>query len=76
MGLSQNKLAAELAINPGRLNDIVHGKSAVTANIALRLARYFGTSPEMWLALQSDYDLRKARREHGETIEARVKAMV
>jgi len=60
-GLSQNRLARDIDVNPARVNDIVHGRSAITAAIALRLAKYFGTTPELWLNLQSDYDLRRAR---------------
>jgi len=59
-GLSQNRLARDIDVNPARINDIVHGRSAITAEIALRLAKYFGTTPELWLNLQSDYDLARA----------------
>jgi addiction module HigA family antidote len=53
--------ARDIDVNPARVNDVVHGRSAITAAIALRLAKYFGTTPELWLNLQSDYDLRRAR---------------
>jgi addiction module HigA family antidote len=59
----------------GRINEIVHDKRSITADTALRLARYFGTSAEFWLALQADYDLRRARRELGAAIEARVRTI-
>jgi addiction module HigA family antidote len=59
--LSQNRLARDIDVNPARVNDIVHGRSAITAAIALRLAKYFDTTPELWLNLQSDYELRRAR---------------
>jgi addiction module HigA family antidote len=60
--ISQNRLARDIDVNPARINDIVHGRSAVTAAIALRLGKYFGTTPELWMNLQSDYDLRLARK--------------
>lgn len=62
MVISINKLARELDVPPGRISQIVNGKRAITADTALRLAAYFGTSPELWLNLQADYDLRLARR--------------
>ncbi len=57
MGLSQNRLANDLGVPPRRINEIVLGKRRVTADTALRLARYFGMSPQFWLGLQMDYDL-------------------
>jgi addiction module HigA family antidote len=60
-GISQNRLARDIDVNPARVNDIVHGRSSITAAIALRLAKYFGTTPELWLNLQADYDLRGSR---------------
>ena len=74
-GLSQNRLARDLDISPARVHDIVHGKSAITANIALRLAKYFRTTPAFWLNLQSDHDLRKAERDIGAKIKARVRTL-
>jgi antitoxin HigA-1 len=56
-GLSQYRLAQDLSVAPRRINEIVHGTRAVTADTALRLGRYFGTSPQFWLNLQSRYDL-------------------
>jgi addiction module HigA family antidote len=53
--VSQNRLARDIDINPARINDIVHGRSAITAPVALRLAKYFGTTPELWMNLQSGY---------------------
>ena len=60
-GLSQNKLARDLDVPVSRIAGIVKGRRAITADTALRLSVYFGTSPELWLNLQTDYDLRKAR---------------
>ncbi len=57
MGLSQNRLANDLGVPPRRINEIVLGKRRVTADTALRLARYFGMSPQFWLGLQMDFDL-------------------
>ena len=56
-GLSQHRLALDIGVDPRRINEIVLGRRSVTANTALRLARYFNTSPEFWLGLQSQYDL-------------------
>jgi addiction module HigA family antidote len=75
LGISQNRLARDIDINPARVNDIVHGRSAITASIALRLAKYFGTSPEVWMNLQSGYDLRKARAVEWPLIEPRVRVL-
>jgi len=57
VGLSQYRLAKDISVPPRRINEIVHGKRAVTADTALRLARYFGTTPRFWLNLQGQYDL-------------------
>ena len=62
-GLSQNALARALDVPPRRINQIVLEKRGITANTALRLARYFGTSAEMWAGFQADYDLRLVRYE-------------
>jgi len=74
-GLSQNRLARDIDVNPARINDIVHGRSAITASIALRLAKYFGTTPELWLNLQSDYELRRARMNDWPKIDRRVRIL-
>jgi addiction module HigA family antidote len=62
MGISINRLAREIEVPPGRISTIVNGKRSITADTALRLGMYFSVSPELWLNLQSDYDLRIARR--------------
>ncbi len=59
-GISQNRLGREIGMSPRAINEIVHGKRSVTANSALRIARFFGTSPEFWLNLQTSYDLEEA----------------
>lgn len=74
-GVSQNRLARDIDINPARVNDIVHGRSSITAPIALRLGKYFGTTPELWLNLQSDYELRLARANEWPKIERRVRVL-
>jgi antitoxin HigA-1 len=57
LGISQNRLGNELGVSPRRINEIVHGKRAITADTALRLSRYFGNSASFWLGLQMDFDL-------------------
>jgi len=61
-GITQNKLAVSIGVPPRRINEIVHGKRGITADTAIRLARYFGTSEEFWMNLQSHYELRRERR--------------
>lgn len=60
--ITQNKLAVAIGVPPRRINEIVHGKRGITADTALRLARYFGTSEEFWMNLQSNYELRLERQ--------------
>jgi antitoxin HigA-1 len=74
-GVSQNRLARDIDVNPARINDIVHGRSSITASIALRLGKYFGTTPELWLNLQSDYELRVARAKEWPRVERRVRIL-
>ena len=62
MGISQNKLASDISVPPRRINEIVLGKRAITADTALRLTRYFGSSEKFWLGLQDDYDLEEASK--------------
>ena len=57
MNLSQNKLALDIRVPARRINEIVHGKRRITADTALRLAKYFKMSPQFWLGLQMDYDI-------------------
>lgn len=59
-GITQNKLAVSIGVPPRRINEIVHGKRAITADTALRLGRYFGIEPQYWLNLQSQYELELA----------------
>lgn len=76
MDLSQHQLALDIGVDPRRINEIVLGKRRVTANTALRLARYFSTSPEFWLGLQSQYDLDIEEDEFGSRLEREVKVYV
>ena len=69
-GITQNKLALSIGVPPRRINEIVHGKRGVTADTAIRLARYFGTSEEFWMNLQSNYELRLERRALRDKVEA------
>mgnify|MGYP005815731693 CR=1 FL=1 len=69
-GITQNKLAVSIGVPPRRINEIVHGKRGVTADTAIRLARYFGTSEEFWMNLQSNYELRLERRALRDRVEA------
>jgi addiction module HigA family antidote len=69
LGLSVNALAMALRVPATRIGAIVKGERSVTADTALRLARFLGTSPEFWVNLQAMHDLTKARLESGETIE-------
>ncbi len=71
-GLTANRLALELRVPPNRLSEIIRGRRSVTAETALRLARYFDTSPDLWLGLQAEFDLRTARDEVGKRIEREV----
>jgi addiction module HigA family antidote len=65
MGISQNGLARAIGVPPRRINEIVLRKRAVTADTALRLARYFGTSEQFWMTLQSSFELEEARNRLG-----------
>ncbi len=74
MKISQNRLARDIGVPPRRINEIVHGKRAVTADSALRLARYFRTSEAFWMGLQADYDLEEARERLGDRLEREVRS--
>ena len=71
-GLTANQLALSLRIPANRITAIVAGKRGITADTALRLARYFGTSAEVWMGLQADYDLQTERDKNGQEIEREV----
>jgi addiction module HigA family antidote len=73
MGLSQNRLALAIRVHPRRINEIVLKKRAITADTALRLARFFGTTPQFWLGLQKDYELDVAMDQLGDRLEQDVR---
>ena len=73
LGLTANRLAIELQVAVTRVNDVVRGKRAITADTALRLARYFGTTPQFWMSLQANYDLELAQDVRGSEIADRIR---
>jgi addiction module HigA family antidote len=72
LGMSQKRLARSIGVPPRRINEIVHGTRAITADTALRLGRFFGTSPEFWMNLQTGYELRRERRRRGDGYEREI----
>ena len=76
MGISQYRLAKDIGVLPRRINEIVQSKRAITADTALRLARYFGTSVEVWMGLQADYEVEKAREVLGSRLQEEVRPRV
>lgn len=72
LGLSQYRLAKDISVPPRRINEIVHGKRSVSADTALRLARYFGTTERFWLELQATYDLDVAMDRLGSRLDTEV----
>ena len=75
MGLSQSRAALAMGVHPRRINEIVLGKRGITADTALRLAKFFGTSAELWLGLQKDYELDVATDEVGDLIDREVRTL-
>ena len=75
IGLSQSRVALAIGVHPRRINEIVLGKRGISADTALRLAKFFGTSAELWLGLQKDYELDVAMDEVGELIEREVRTL-
>ena len=75
MKISQYRLAKAIHVDPRRINEIVHGKRAITADTAYRLGFYFGMTPEFWMNLQSHYDLEQLARESGEAIQREVRPL-
>lgn len=73
LGMTQYALAKALRITPARLGEIVRGRRAITPDTALRLARYFGTSAEFWIGMQTHYDLEMARERVAAAIEREIK---
>ena len=75
MGISQYRLAKETSVPPRRINEIVHGTRSISADTALRLARYFGTTERFWLNLQAHFDLELAKDRLGSRLEREVKVL-
>jgi addiction module HigA family antidote len=75
LGISQYRLALEISVPPRRVNEIVRGLRSITADTALRLARYFGTSERFWLNLQTRYDLEAEKERLGERLEREVSVL-
>ena len=76
MAITQYRLSKDIGVHPRRINQIVHGNRAVTADTALRLSRYFGTSERFWMNLQSRYDLEVEKDRLGNRLEKEVKVRV
>src|SRR3990172_8093108 len=76
LNLSQNRLSIDIGVDTRRINAIVLGRRAITADTALRLARFFGNSPEFWLGLQTQYDLDVAEDHLGKRLEREVRPLV
>ena len=75
LGLSQYRLARDMGVPPRRINEIVKGQRAITADTALRLGRYFKMAPQFWLNLQSHYDLETEQERLGKRLEKEVKVL-
>ena len=75
LGLSQYRVAVDISVPPRRINEIVHGKRSISADTALRLARYFGTTDRFWLNLQTHYDLELQRDRLGDRLETEVRVL-
>ena len=75
LGISQYRVSKDMGVQARRINEIVHGKRAVTADTALRLARYFGTSERFWLNLQTRYDLETAKDRLGDRVAKEVRVL-
>lgn len=73
LSISQYRLAKDIGVSPRRINEICHGKRAITADTALRLGRYFGISPQTWINMQSYYDLEKAQDELEDRLDREVR---
>jgi addiction module HigA family antidote len=75
LGISQYRLSRDITVPPRRINEIVHGTRRITADTALRLARYFGTSDRFWLNLQARFDLEEQRDELGDRLKREVRVL-
>lgn len=75
LGISQNRLARDIDVPPSRVHAIIHGKRTITADMALRLGKYFRTSAQIWMNLQSHYDLEHAERNEWPAIAPRIRPL-
>ena len=75
MGISQYRIAKEISVPARRINEIVHGTRAITADTGLRLSRYFGTSERFWLNLQTHYDIEVQKDRLGDTLDSEVRSL-
>ena len=75
LGITQYRVSRDISVHPRRINEIVHGKRSVTADTALRLSRYFGTSERFWLNLQARYDLEVEKDRLGDRLNVEVKVL-
>ena len=75
LGISMNQLARDIDVPPNRISAVVNGKRAITADTALRLGKFFGTSPDVWIGLQKDYELRLAMRTTWPEAESHVRTL-
>jgi addiction module HigA family antidote len=73
MGITSRQLAADIDVSPSRISEIIHGTRPITADTALRLGLFFSMEPRFWLNLQSEYDMRMAKRNLQEEIEPRIR---
>jgi len=73
MGITARQLSADIDVSPSRISDIVHGNRPITADTALRLGLFFSMEPRFWLNLQSEYDMRKAKRDLQSQIQSRIR---
>lgn len=75
LGITEYRLATDIAVSPRRINEITHGARAITADTALRFGKFFGTSPQFWLNLQSQYELETQKEILHDTLEYHVKTL-
>ena len=75
MVISQYRVAKDINVDPRRINEVIHGRRSISADTALRLARYFGTSERFWMNLQARYDLERKKMELGDRLEVEVKVL-
>jgi len=75
LGISMNQLARDIAVPPNRISAVVNGRRAITADTALRLGKYFGVSPEIWIGLQKDYELRVAMQTSWPEVEGHIRSL-